>query len=373
MKLNSQNSHFITLLPLSALLVVACHSTPTSTPTSMPQSPRVFDPASSLEERVAASETNRPKPYAELIKRNTSQSTQDSSPTSNNRLAINYRDEVIADGLKALDEGDIARALERSYTLWHALDVERSRSQEINLSLATFRNPALLLALAQAESSHGKDTTLAEKIVHSNPKWEPGYIVLGHIYLKRHSLEIAEKVTRTAFDRIESPTPSLIALRTKALQALGRNGEAMRVVNLGLEKYPNNVRLIQWQGLLEFSHGDLDKSCALFAKAFENSQADAVLTHNHAICLTQSGRLEEALGVLRSVLLENPQSASLRLLTGIVLKKLGNYAEARLVWREYLDLSEADDPQREVVTAALNDLTIREESALSQTKPLAPQ
>jgi tetratricopeptide (TPR) repeat protein len=342
--------------------------------TTVAHEQRVFERASSAEERSRSAEQNRPGSGVSQNTR-TEISADNAAVLENLRTKSpeDYRTEIVAAGLKSLEQGDIAKALEQSYILWRGLDAERSRSPEVNLQNPTFRDPALLLALAQTESTQGSDTNLIELLVRSNPTWEPGYIVLLNAHFKRSSHTLAEKVSRTAIDRIEAPSPTLLSLRAKSLHARNKTAQALKVVEAALRKYPNHPQLVQWQGFLYFAQGRTEDSCFKFANAYKAGGADAVLTHNHAVCLTQSGQWDEAISVIKSALPNNPQDAPLRLIAGTVLKKLGHYEEARQVWHDYLELKTASKAQRETVLAALNGLDIQGRVELSTSKPLPPR
>lgn len=339
--------------------------------TSVSHERRVFDVPSTLPERVSAVEQNRPFEKSEATTPSLIDSTATSATTP--KSSQEFRSNLIAAGLKALEEGNIAQALERSYELWHSLDVERGRSPEMDLKNPTFREPALLLALVQAESSQGNDTALVERIVRLNPTWEPGYLVLSNIYLNRGAYKLTEKVVITGLDRVEKPSPSLYALHTKTLFAQKRADAATKVVDRALTLYANDPRLLQWKATLEYSLGHLEKSCGLFASAMELSSNDPSLLHNHALCLAHTGQLEEAIGVLKPAMNANSNNAPLRLLAGHVLKRLGKHSEARIVWRDYLDLASANAPQRSEVMAALKNLDTASNIQTESPQPLAPR
>ncbi len=333
---------------------------------------RVFEPASSMDERAQAALQNRSAPNSQSSQQKTHMDKQSSAETLKTKSPEDYRAELIASGLKALEHGDIARALEQSYILWRELDAERSRSPDIDLQNPVFRDPALLLALAQSESTQGTNTNLIELLVRSNPQWEPGYIVLLNAHLKRGAFRLAEKVSRTAADRIDTPSPALLSLHAKSLYAQNKISQALKITEAGLAKHSNHPQLAQWQGLLLFAQGRTAEACNRFAMAYKIESSDAALAHNHAVCLTLAGQWDEAISVIKSVLPGNPQDAPLRLLAGTVLRKLGQYEEAKHAWRDYLELNAATSAQRETVLAALSGLDIQNGAELPSPKPLPP-
>ncbi len=331
---------------------------------------REFEASSTLDERAQAMQSAHANNKKNSPKN--PESPAQESFVSAPALPTNMQNELIADGLKALEQGDTARALERAYSLWQSLDIERSRSPETDLQKPVFRNPALLLALAQAESSQGADTSLAERLVRVNPQWEPAYIVLANAHMRRGAFLLAEKVTRAGFDRIENTSPSFLALRIKSLYSAGRKEQAMRLATTSLTAHPTHSRLLQWKGTLLFLNQKNAEACALFEKAFSASQPDAPLSHNHAVCLTQTAQLEEALSVLKAAMATHPQHAPLRLLAGTVLKKLGKNDDARIAWREYLNLNDTNANARNAVAAALANLDLSETSGQTNSRATIP-
>jgi Flp pilus assembly protein TadD len=259
------------------------------------------------------------------------------------RPSASYKSDLIQRGILSIELGDLAIALECANALWRSLEEERARSSDADLSVPTLRNSALLLALAQARTSRNVDTSLLEKILRTNPNWEPAYVVLASILIDRGAYFLAERTTSAALDRVENPSAVIFSLHASALRAQNKTNDAHRTIARATRLFPNETILMHWQALFEYDNGKLDKACELFERAFQKEHAHESLTHNQAVCLSRAGRWDEAVTVIKQALAEFPQSSRIRLLGGTILRKSGDTAGAEQAWRGFLDLSPDND------------------------------
>jgi tetratricopeptide (TPR) repeat protein len=268
--------------------------------------------------------------------------------------------ELLAASATAYERGDYPKAFERAHALWNLLERRRTKTLEEDLRTSPFREAALVLGVVQLKTHEDKaGVALLESLVQSARDWPAPYLALAEHYQGKKAYNLSARVSNAGLDRA-GVDPRLFVALARAYRALGQIENAKITLGRALKIFPEATSVLLWLGISEFENGAVTSACERFALGFAKDESNPVAAHNYSLCLVRGGDWERAENLLRNAIGRNAEVSHLRLLYGVVLKRLGNLRGARQTWGEFLALSESSDEKRALVEAALQDLTNEE-------------
>jgi len=149
-------------------------------------------------------------------------------------------------------------------------------------------------------------------------------------------------------DRIECA-----ALKAWALSELGRNDEALDVLEPLIDQYPPSARLYGALGVVLSNDGDLDQACEALEQAVALDGSDAVALLQLGLVYEKLHRHEQALGCYDRAIEMGAEIDWLLQLKAAALAELGQFAAARSTLKRYLSLA-PDDAEQWITLAMLH-------------------
>lgn len=275
------------------------------------------------------------------------------APPRSNQVA-SPESEAFERAQASFERGRLDDAFRQIRDLWLHMENNRARPLNEDLNDPFRREVALLFArvmMARGEASTALD--LMERLIQSNPGWEPVYLSMCDHYARIRAWNLLAAVAGAGVDSVSRPSGDLFAWLGWARLGLGSLIEARRTASRGLEHFSEHPKLLWLSGVLAERDGSRTEACSLFAAAYAKGQTHAGIAHNHAVCLAWRNQTGEALSVARLAIQSHPDDARLRFLHGELARQTGDLLSARRSWHDYLGLSVAEDPMRAFVEAAL--------------------
>ena len=141
-------------------------------------------------------------------------------------------------------------------------------------------------------------------------------------------------------DRIE-----FISLKTWALSEIGRDQEAMQLLEAALQEFPDSSRLQSTVGVVLSNGGDLDGALDALERAVEMDEDDEVALANLGLIYERLRFFEQALQIYNRAVEMGAEIDWLLKRLAAVQAELGQTAEARSTLMRYLSLAPDDADQ----------------------------
>ena len=135
--------------------------------------------------------------------------------------------------------------------------------------------------------------------------------------------------TQTGFTPSKVPTSiEETVLSAETLMKAGHWGQAVELLTLNLEKEPEHAPSLNTLGLCFYRLKNYDEAVATFDRLVEIAPQQFSFQLNKSLVLLKLDRLEEARGILKQVLTQNPDHQRANAIMGLVLEQLGEYPQA---------------------------------------------
>ncbi len=176
---------------------------------------------------------------------------------------------------------------------------------------------ALLLKAKLTIEAGLYDQAIADlrSILNNYPKSDEAMVLLGQVYFKQNSPELAEESLRKALSINPNNLDALVPIATKLM----RNkevGRATELVEKGLQKSPNNLQLLQFMAQIKLARNDWSGVQEIVDTLAEQPNAKEIASYLTGKILQGQKKYQEAIAKFKEVLLIAP--GSLEAFKGIV-------------------------------------------------------
>lgn len=179
--------------------------------------------------------------------------------------------------------------------------------------LASPSNPAAHIGLGFSllQISRFVDAIRVLKIaIALNPNTADGFYMLGKAYIEQGFMELAENAWRKSIVLSQS-IENIYCEYCLLLVRKGKFDDAKQLIQLGLEKYPNNPDISFFLGNLNFSIGDFEPSISAYQKSLLVNGDSPYVLSNLGTVLRQVGRLDESIRLTVKALTLAPNASSI--------------------------------------------------------------
>jgi len=202
----------------------------------------------------------------------------------------------------------------------------------------------LLAALYLDENRNDEALIVLDGIRHEQEQFEDAVILKSRIYHQNNQTAEALEMLQGYIDNKESRRPLFYILASSLLAEEDRNGEAIELLENGLEHFPDNERLLFEYGLRLEQTGRIDDAITVMVKILE-------INPDHAEALNFVGyswadldmNLEKAYEYINRAMELKPDNGYIQDSLGWVYFKLGNLEQAENELLKALSLV-PDDP-----------------------------
>jgi tetratricopeptide (TPR) repeat protein len=198
--------------------------------------------------------------------------------------------------------------------------------------------------------------------------WNPdGWVYLSGVYLQHEEFDRVIAILEQAQTYV--PDNYLVNLYLGiAYNRVGRNTEAMNVLEHACRIDPGDVRALTQLGLIYDAERRFDQSDSLYEEALKLQPENDLILNNYSYSLAERGvELDRALGMARRAVDAKPDNASYLDTIGWIYFRLGRYDEAEKYVKSALEKGETNS----VVHEHLGDIyymTDEKDLALEQWK-----
>ncbi len=133
-------------------------------------------------------------------------------------------------------------------------------------------------------------------------------------------------------------------LLSAVYQKLGKNEEAMKILEEGAAKVGNSKELYYYLAVMQASNKEYDKALENLKKALEVDSTFGKAYYETGVIYYEQGDNEKAMKYLKKATTLDPENADAWFSLGIVALKISKFREAEAAFRKYTELK-PDDPQ----------------------------
>ena len=199
------------------------------------------------------------------------------------RIAVNP-----ADAALYFQRGELYRA----HQDWAASGADFDKAQELDPAL-DFVDLARGEMLGEAGRGEAAKAAL-DRFLSRRPEHAAGYAVRARLLAKTLSWQAAEEDFARAIERSKEPEPALFIERSRALRALGKMGDAIRVLDEGIARKGPLIVLTQTALDLEVEAGRIDAALARLQKITDAAPRKERSLARRGELLENAGRTGEA-------------------------------------------------------------------------------
>lgn len=257
-------------------------------------------------------------------------------------LSLNRRDEAVRKNQSILDEfPQNTDALVRQAQFWfEAGETQRARRE---LEVILTRHPNHILGqytLGRVFASLG-EPSLAEtnfaRAVWLAPNFAEAGLALASVQMQVDQFGKAIVTTEEILDRSHGRNPAARLIHAAAVRRIGKTEEAERDLRLVLKENPNSSPALVELGRLRQDQSRLQEAESAFLKSFEADPGNLMGVRAAVDALFANGKTDRALGIVESLLKEDPERSSLRELLAQTAARGGRDARAIAEYRKLLE------------------------------------
>ena len=178
-------------------------------------------------------------------------------------------------------------------------------------------------AFAAGNNDNARSILQEAKLQH--PDSPSPYLLEARYFESQGEYQQAAEFYQLAMDK--QPSAGLMNAYAEILQKAGKEGEALALLESGIDTYPDSVQLRLRLALLQQSEGENEKAKANYEQVLDSMPENTVVLNNLAWLYHETGD-ERAVTIARKAYDLAPQNAAIADTYGWIMLKAGNHEES---------------------------------------------